>query len=256
VALINWEDEPRQLTVPLGTLGIGGAKFDAYDVWRDAPLVVPKDVLAATLEPHSTLTVALRAAAAHPQVVGTTRHIVQGAVDIADETWDVTARTLKARSVNLDSRAYVVTVSVPRGFRPGTCKADVPCTVKRPQRGHAVREGAAGGDGPADRVAMSGQRKLFHWSAKAITASVASAGFESGSTTRQNTVHSPAPSSRAASSKSRGMVRKHCRSRKIPHTETSSVEISPVYESTQPRALMIKKRGTRSTTTGTMRTDR
>jgi len=147
VALINWDDEPRQLSVPLGTLGITGAKFDAYDVWRDAPLVVPKDGLAATLEPHSTLTVALRAAAAHPQVVGTTRHIVQGAVDIADETWDVTARTLKARSVNLDSRAYVVTVSVPRGFRPGTCKADVPCTVKSPQSGHAVLEWAAGGDG-------------------------------------------------------------------------------------------------------------
>src|SRR5438093_5191003 len=33
-------------------------------------------------------------------------------------------------------------------------------------------------------------------------------GFESGSTTRQNTAHSPAPSSRAASSRSRGMVRR------------------------------------------------
>jgi alpha-galactosidase len=147
VALINWEDEPRQLSVPLGTLGISGAKFDAYDVWRDAPLVVPKDVLAAALEPHSTLTVALRAATAHPQVIGTTRHIVQGAVDIADETWDAGARTLKARSVNLDCRAYAVTVSVPKGIRPGTCKADVPCTVKRLESGHAVLEWAAGGDG-------------------------------------------------------------------------------------------------------------
>ena len=103
---------------------------------------------------------------------------------------------------------------------------------------------------------MSGHKKLFHWSTNASTASVASAGFESGSTTRQKTVHSPAPSSRAASSKSRGMVRKNCRSIKIPHTETSSVEISPAYVSTQPRALMIKKRGTRSTATGTRSTDR
>src|SRR5207302_308521 len=31
VALVNWEDELRQLAVPLGTLGIDGAKFDAYD---------------------------------------------------------------------------------------------------------------------------------------------------------------------------------------------------------------------------------
>jgi len=155
VALINWEDEPRQLTVPLGTLGIGGAKFDAYDVWRDAPLTLPKDVLAAALEPHSTLTVAVRAAAAHPQVIGTTRHIVQGAVDIADETWDAGARTLRARSVNLDSRAYAVTVSVPKGIRPGSCKADVPCTVKSLQSGHAVLEWAAGGDGRDIRWELS-----------------------------------------------------------------------------------------------------
>ena len=155
VALVNWEDEPRQLAVPLGTLGIGGAKFDAYDVWRDAPFALPKDVLAAALEPHSTLTVALRAAAAHPQVIGTTRHLVQGAVDIADETWDAPTRTLKARSVNLDSRAYAVTVSVPKGIRPGTCKADVPCTVRRLESGHAVIEWAAGGDGRDIRWELS-----------------------------------------------------------------------------------------------------
>src|SRR5438093_1562845 len=107
-----------------------------------------------------------------------------------------------------------------------------------------------------ERVAMSGQRKLFHWSTKANTARVASAGLESGSTTRQKTVHSPAPSSRAASSKSRGMVRKNCRNRKMPHTDTSSVEINPAYVSTQPSALMIRKRGIKSTTAGTISTDR
>jgi len=147
VALINWEEEPRQVAVPLGTLGISGARFDAYDVWRDAPLAVPKDALLGTLDPHSTLTVALRAAAAHPQIIGTTRHIVQGAVDIADEVWEAATRTLKAQAVNLDSRAYAVTVAVPKGMRPGACKADVPCTVRRLESGHAVLEWAAGGDG-------------------------------------------------------------------------------------------------------------
>ena len=147
VALVNWEDEARQVAVPLGALGITGAKFDAYDVWRDVPLASPKDALAATLDPHSVLTVALRAAAARPQVIGSTRHIVQGAVDIADETWDAATRTLRAKSVNLDSRAYAVTIAVPKGMRPITCKADVPCTVRRLESGHAVLEWAAGGDG-------------------------------------------------------------------------------------------------------------
>jgi len=149
VVLVNWEDDARRISLPLATLGITGARFDAYDVWRDAPLPPPdpKDTLAATLEPRSALVVALRAAAARPQVIGTTRHVVQGAVDIVDETWDAATRTLRAKAVNLDGRAYAVTVAVPKGMRPGACKADVPCTVKRLAGGHAVLAWASGGDG-------------------------------------------------------------------------------------------------------------
>jgi len=72
---------------------------------------------------------------------------VQGAVDIADETWDAGTRTLRAKSVNLDGRRYAVTIAVPKGMRPGRCTADVPCTVNRLESGHAVLEWPAGGEG-------------------------------------------------------------------------------------------------------------
>src|SRR5207244_11629825 len=78
--LVNWEDDPRDVAVPLAALGISGARFAAYDVWREAPLADPKDSLAATLEPRSALVVAVRPAAARPQVIGTTRHGGQGPV--------------------------------------------------------------------------------------------------------------------------------------------------------------------------------
>jgi hypothetical protein len=74
-------------------------------------------------------------------VIGTTRHIIQGAIDITDEHWDATTRTLTAKSVKLDGRAYAVTVAVPRsdrGLRPGVCTSDVACTVRRVQSGNAV----------------------------------------------------------------------------------------------------------------------
>jgi hypothetical protein len=147
VALVNWEDEPREASAALGALGIAGAQFAAYDVWRDAPLPSPKDALTARLDPHSVLAVALRAAAAHPQVIGTTRHLVQGAVDVVDESWDARTRTLRAKSVNLDSREYRVTITVPKGLRPGTCEADVPCSVHTLDSGHTVLTWPAGGDG-------------------------------------------------------------------------------------------------------------
>jgi len=137
-ALVNWDEETRDVAVPLATLGITGRKFAAYDVWRDTPLPDLTTTLAVRLEPRRSLTVAIRAALARPQVIGTTRHVVQGAVDIADETWEAATRTLRAKSTNLDGRAYRVTIAVPRGMRPGACKADLPCTVSRLPSGHVV----------------------------------------------------------------------------------------------------------------------
>ncbi len=144
VVLANWEDDARALAIPLATLGLVGKRFNAYDVWGDAPLPDLTDALTAKLDAHSSLTVAVRGAAPRPQVIGTSRHIVQGAVDIVDETWDPAAKTLAARSTNRDARAYAVTIAVPKGMRPATCQADVACTVTRLESGHAVLKWPAG----------------------------------------------------------------------------------------------------------------
>ena len=155
VVVVNWDDEPLDVPLPLAALGLKGAKFDAYDVWRDAPATDLKDGLTLGLEPRSARTMAIRPVAARPQVIGTTRHVVQGAVDVVDETWDQTTRTLNAKSTNLDGRAYAVTIAVPKGLRPGACKADVPCTVRRLASGHAVIAWPAGGDGRDIRWELS-----------------------------------------------------------------------------------------------------
>jgi hypothetical protein len=147
VLLVNWDDDAQEIALPLTALGIPGASFAAYDVWRDAPLAEPRGALSATLAPHSALTVALRATSPHPQVIGTSRHVVQGSVDLVDEAWDGTSRTLRAKSVNLDARAYAVTVAVPKGMRVGACHAEPPCTVRSLPSGHAVLVWPAGGDG-------------------------------------------------------------------------------------------------------------
>jgi hypothetical protein len=152
VVLANWEDEAMPQSVSLAALGLAGARFNAYDVWRAAPLPDLTRALTAQLDPHSCITVGIRPAAARPQIIGTTRHVVQGAVDVVDETWDAVTRTLRARATNLDRRAYGVTIAVPKGMRPGTWKADVPCSVRRLESGHAVLEWAAGAGGNGSDV--------------------------------------------------------------------------------------------------------
>jgi hypothetical protein len=147
VVLANWEDEVVHRSVSLADLGLSGERFNAYDVWRAAPLPDLVDTLDAQLDPHSCIAVAIRPATTRPQVVGTTRHVVQGAVDVVDEGWDAAAKTLGARATNRDRRAYGVTIAVPKGMRPATCKANVPCSVRTLESGHAVLEWPAGGDG-------------------------------------------------------------------------------------------------------------
>jgi hypothetical protein len=138
VVLVNWDDAPRDVALPLTALGISGNRFNAYDVWRDAPLPDLTTSLTTRLEPRGALTVAIRPALARPQVIGTTRHVVQGAVDIAEESWDAASRTLRASSVRRDRRAYAVTIAVPKGMRAGTCTSEAPCTVATLPTGQVV----------------------------------------------------------------------------------------------------------------------
>jgi hypothetical protein len=146
LGLLNWDDEPRTVTQSLAAVGISGAgpRFAAYDVWGERPMADVGQTLAVTLQPHASLVLALRPSASRPLIIGSTRHIVQGAIDINEERWDATTRALHAKSRNLDGRPYAVMIAVPRGLRPRACKSEVACTVKRLESGHAVVEWPAG----------------------------------------------------------------------------------------------------------------
>ena len=101
-----------------------------------------------------------------------------------------------------------------------------------------------------DWITTSGQRKSFQFHRNAITASVASAGPESGNTMRTSVPSREQPSIRAASSSSIGSVRKNCRMRKIPNGVTRLGRISAPSESTSPRWRMIRKIGIITTWNG------
>jgi hypothetical protein len=145
VALANWDDERREVATALADLGIPAGRFRAYDVWRNLPLDDVRTHVSARLDAHTALTIGLRPVATHPQVVGTTRHVVQGALDVVDEHWDAAQRTLRARATALDARAYAVTVAAPKGQRPVECTASRSCTLRRLDSGHVVIEWPAGG---------------------------------------------------------------------------------------------------------------
>jgi len=128
VLAINWDAQPGRSKMRLAELGLAPGSYVGYDVWNDVPLPVT-DPLDVALEAHDCVVVALRPRTDHPQVIGTTRHVVQGCIDLEDEHWDGKALTLSGRAVKLDARPYRVTIAA-RGFLPDALTGDRPGTVR------------------------------------------------------------------------------------------------------------------------------
>ncbi len=144
IGLFNWDDTAREIALAPAAAELRGTRFHAYDVWNEQPLPDVTTSLEVEVPGRDVVVVALRpASTSRAQVLATSRHVVQGAVDILEEKWDQATRTLQVRSGKLDGRPYTVTISVPRGSVPGPCTADVPCTTRRLPGGQLVLEWAA-----------------------------------------------------------------------------------------------------------------
>ncbi len=85
---------------------------------------------------------------------------------------------------------------------------------------------------------------------KVMAASAAKNGSEFGTTIRQNTPKCPAPSTRAASSSSRGKFRKYCRNKNAANPLNSVGMINPRNELTQPSDDTTMKLGMKVTAPG------
>jgi len=139
LAACNWDDQERRMALDVGAHGVAGPLL-AYDVWSDARAGDVDGRWSALVAPRSATVLALRRKPRAPCVIGSTRHVVQGVVDLADERWDARRRVLSARAVQLDDRPYAVTIALPPGFRARACRSEIECRLD---------EGPTGA--PADR---------------------------------------------------------------------------------------------------------
>src|SRR5690349_1595008 len=96
----------------------------------------------------------------------------------------------------------------------------------------------------------SGHRNEFQLPMNVIAARAAKNGSEFGTTIRQNVPKWPAPSTRAASSSSRGKLRKYCRNRNAAKPLNSVGMIRPRNELTQPSDETTMKLGMNVTAPG------
>jgi len=96
VGLFNWEEkEAAHISCPLERIGLPDTgRYVGFDLWADQFVGPFAGSLESDLPPASCRILAVRPLATYPQVIGTSRHITQGVMDVLEETWDAGSRTL------------------------------------------------------------------------------------------------------------------------------------------------------------------
>jgi hypothetical protein len=137
VAFINWginkdlttnpftlmPDAPRKLGVALSDIGLdGNAEYEAFEFWDQRHIGVVKGTIEIEAAPHRAYVVALRKKEAHPQLLGTNRHVLMGATDLGAVSWNEKTWTLSGTLNAVPGTAFVpfehaLTFGVPEGFQ-------------------------------------------------------------------------------------------------------------------------------------------
>jgi alpha-galactosidase len=85
VGLVNWGERTVETAVPLAELGLPPGRYHAYHYWRRRYLgVVDEQLTIRRHQPHETAVVLLRPVVEKPDLLTTTFHVCQGAVEMAD----------------------------------------------------------------------------------------------------------------------------------------------------------------------------
>ncbi|HUV40013.1 MAG TPA: alpha-galactosidase, partial [Planctomycetota bacterium] len=118
IAVFNWEDGPREMSVDLGAIALAGeAPCAAFEFWTQTFVGVVADSLDVGKVPaHGVRVVALRPMRGHPFVMGTSVHVTQGGVELRETRWDDARCVLSGRVSSWSSRGAAVHVCVPDGY--------------------------------------------------------------------------------------------------------------------------------------------
>jgi len=112
LGLFNWDSADRSLgcsSVKAGLLA--GRSYYTYDFWADAPAGSFSGDFQFTVPAQSCRVIAVRAAADHPVLVSTSRHVTQGIVDVTDETWSAGSAVLSATSQLVGNDPYQLRIA-------------------------------------------------------------------------------------------------------------------------------------------------
>ncbi len=121
VTLFNWDAEKEsEVALDLETLGIPASGKDQYvgfDYWENTFVAPFSKSYTATLRPSSCRVIALHRVADRPQLVSTSRHVTQGAVDLTAVAWDEAPKVLSGTSRVVAGDPYELRIIIPASYQ-------------------------------------------------------------------------------------------------------------------------------------------
>lgn len=114
--VFNWTAQPRSHRLQLAEAGLPPGEYLAYEFWGEQYLGSLSDVLEVSLPGEGCMMIALRRRTGRPQLVGTTRHILQGKVEIGGVDWHEAACELRVRVQ--DPQPFDLMIFVPKDYAP------------------------------------------------------------------------------------------------------------------------------------------
>jgi hypothetical protein len=134
--VFNWTNNEQRVSVQLDQLGLSPRKtYLAYEFWNDRFLGEIKGAVTVLLPPTSSNILSIHEKGNVPVILSTSRHITQGAIDLADVRWNAKKKTLSASSGKLIDGTYTVVLYVPEGLKVKSIRVPVRHTMEETSDG-------------------------------------------------------------------------------------------------------------------------
>jgi hypothetical protein len=112
LGLYNWESEEQTMDCTTAKAGLAPANtYYAFDFWSNTPAPSFAGEFKYSVPAQSCRVIAVRAAAGHPVLVSTSRHVTQGMVDVLSEKWSSLTKTLSGTSQLVGGDPYELRVA-------------------------------------------------------------------------------------------------------------------------------------------------
>ena len=118
LAVFNWDEhKAASLVVEPKDLGLPTGDYLYYDAWEKKLLGTSESGWKLTLPPTSCRLLTVRPRVDRPQLLGTSRHITQGADDLIEARWNPEAMTWSGKSAVVGGDPYELRFTLPAGWK-------------------------------------------------------------------------------------------------------------------------------------------